>query len=195
MDVYGVKEPLRSWDEFVRGRLSHSFPKNEKKRRVLPRAMKNLSYRQLYRFLTKSPRIGSSGRTWMINYEFLLSIRKLGMKRKFTRFLRSTRLEVNKLTITVSATKSLYEISSVAVKVDKASRRSSPPHLNCRMDMRCNPLYTFKRFRLSQSPPSSMSLMKILGSKLKEKRANILFSFGYICRHDFRITEKKANAY
>ncbi len=40
---------------------------------VLPRATKNLSYRQLYKFLTKSPKIGRSGRTWitsgaLINY-------------------------------------------------------------------------------------------------------------------------------
>lgn len=154
---------------FVRGRLIVilflKFLRHEKKG-ILPRAIKNLSYRQLYRFLTKSPRIGSSGRTWMtsgalINYEFLFSLSKLGIKGKLTRFLRSTRLKVNELTITVSATKSWYEISSVAVKVDKASRRSSPPRLNWRIDTRCNPLYTFRRLRLSQSPPSSMSLMKV----------------------------------
>jgi hypothetical protein len=57
-----------------------------------------------------------------------------------TRFLRSTRLKVNELTMTVSDTKSLYEINSVAVKVDKASKRSSPPRLNWRIYTRYNPL-------------------------------------------------------
>jgi hypothetical protein len=59
---------------------------------------------------------------------------------------------------TVSVTNSLYEISSVAVNVERASRKSSPPCLNCRMESRCKPSYTFKRLRRSQSPPSSTNL-------------------------------------
>ncbi len=115
---------------------------------------------------------------------------------ELTHFLRSTRLKVNELTMTVSATKSLYEISSVAVKVDRASRRSSPPRFNWRIDTRYNPLYTLRRLRLSQSPPSSMSLRKSCKQKLNEKkRINVLFSFGYVRRHDFRIAEEQTNAY
>lgn len=51
-------------------------------------------------------------------------------------FLRSTRLRASVLLITVSATKSLYEISSTAVNVDSASMKSSPPRVNCRFETR-----------------------------------------------------------
>lgn len=58
----------------------------------------------------------------------------------------------------VDATKSLYEMSSVAVNVESASSSSSPPRLNCRMESKWRPRYTFNRFLRSQSPPFSTNL-------------------------------------
>jgi hypothetical protein len=59
---------------------------------------------------------------------------------ELTRFFRSTRLRVSALAMTVRETKSLYARSSVAVKVEMASRRSAPPRANSRIEMRCRPL-------------------------------------------------------
>ena len=73
-------------------------------------------------------------------------------------FFNSTLLNVKVFAMTVKATKSLYGSNSVAVNVERASRRSSPPRLNWRIETRYKPLYTLRRFRLSQSPPSSISL-------------------------------------
>ena len=53
-----------------------------------------------------------------------------------TFFLRSGRFRVRTFAMIVDATKSLYEMSSVAVNVDSASSKSSPPRLNCRMERR-----------------------------------------------------------
>jgi len=43
--------------------ISDSILGNIKIEKDAPRAMKNLSYRQSYRFFTRSPKTGSSGRT------------------------------------------------------------------------------------------------------------------------------------
>ena len=53
-----------------------------------------------------------------------------------TFFFRSGLLRVSTFAMMVDATKSLYEMSSVAVNVESASSKSSPPRLNCRMDSR-----------------------------------------------------------
>ena len=57
-------------------------------------------------------------------------------KNKLTFFFKSTRFRESVLAMTVRATKSLYESSSVAVKVERTSSSSSPPCLNWRMEMR-----------------------------------------------------------
>ena len=99
----------------------------------------------------------------------------LNARRARTFFFRSTRFSVSVSAITVSATNSLYEISSVAVNVDNASRRSSPPRLNWRMETRYRPLYTLRRLRLSQSPPSSISLEWSLCQFLEIEAIAILY--------------------
>ena len=91
--MHGVKGRARERDGFVRGWLisecSSMCVKNKKRGAILPRATKNLSYRQLYRFLTKSPRMGSSGRIWMtsgalISCEVAVSNRKVRTHKRRT---------------------------------------------------------------------------------------------------------------
>lgn len=91
-------------------------------------------------------------------------------------------------------TKSLYEISSVAVNVASASSRSSPPRLNCRMERRCRPLYTLSRFRRSQSPPSSISLANCQQTCAAEKQHGYaLLSLVEVRFDDVEITKKEAD--
>ena len=60
---------------------------------------------------------------------------------------------------THSVTNSSYSINSVAVKVGIASNNNSEAFLNDRIESNCKPVYTFNRFRRSQSPPSSTNLL------------------------------------
>ena len=59
---------------------------------------------------------------------------------------------------THSVTNASYSINSVAVKVGIASNNNSEAFLNDRIESNCKPVYTFNRFRRSQSPPSSTNL-------------------------------------
>ena len=81
----------------------------------------------------------------------------------------------------------------MAVNVDNASSSRLPPRENWRIEMRCNPLYTFRRFRRSQSPPSSISLCSLANGAYWIWHRDALFCFGHIRDDHVRITEKEAD--
>lgn len=94
----------------------------------------------------------------------------------------------------VSATKSLYEMSSVAVKVEIASSKSSPAVANCRMETACKPRYTLRRFRRSQSPPSSMSLSSVSDDR-RGALGDRLFCFGEVLGDESVVPKEYAYPY
>lgn len=59
--------------------------------------------------------------------------------------------------------------------MERASKRSSPPRLNCRLEIRCCPWYTFKRFLRSQSPPSSINLVAFYQRYVRAKRNHFTY--------------------